>query len=188
MDPKDKLAPTALQRGQPLQIPPIRNAQKGDRNRDREPLKFITESISSPIPGSNKLILHDQAVIELLGGLLNDVLDEVRSEYRIMLIRQKLMTVSDATPPYLFTTAMCIKWVKAYYDRYHKLSDPECFVPGTDPPEPKITRQFKHYYNSEVFVRPVTMGRLLNKCYKYCGITSAGKQGNRKLWLLNPPI
>lgn len=131
--------------------------------------------------------LHDQGLLEQVGGILNDVFDEIRNDFRISCVQQGLISVKDIAPPFIFQAAMAQEWIQNYYRTYSKLDSPNCYIPGTEPPEPKIDRNFHYYYKIGTFNSSIKIGRLLTKCHSYCGIAMANNYGNRKNWILNPP-
>lgn len=163
-------------------------SQSQSQKRAKKLSKFFPEEdIRSKNKGSMSMSLHDQAILAQIGGILNDVLDEVRNEYRLTNISLGLTEIKDITPPYIFQSTQCVEWIQTYYRTYSKLDSPDCYIPGTDPLEPKIDRKFKYYYQLGIFNTPIQVGRLLTKCHQYCGIALASNYGNRKNWILNPP-
>lgn len=136
---------------------------------------------------TSTISLHDQGLIEQIGEILNNVFDEVRNDFRISCIHKGLIEVKDLAPPLIFQSSTAQEWILTYYRKYAKMDTPDCFIPGTEPLEPKIDRRFHYYHRIGTFNSPIKVGKLLTKCHQYCGIVLASNYGNRKNWLLNPP-
>lgn len=162
--------------------------------RVKTPPKFFSEEQISAFGYENNgsgnsttISLHDKELIAQIGAIFNDVFDEIRNEYRITCVQQGIIKVGELPPPFIFQSTQCMKWVQTYYRTYSKLDSPDCYIPGTDPLEPKIDRKFKYYYQLGFFNAATKIGRLLTHCHQYCGIHLASNYGNRKNWILNPP-
>lgn len=154
---------------------------------EQESLYFSSDKEIKRGTAGKSLSLHDEAFIAELASYLRDVIEDVRREHRIKCVQQKIAKPGEAMPPYLFKSKDLVRWIKSYYIRFSKLDSPECYFPGSNPPEPKITPGFKYYYIAGQFSSPIVVGKLLSKTHNSLGIARANSYGNAKTWLLNPP-